>query len=215
MKTTAHKTLSAICQLLCLIYIITSIIIITLGYTNKIFPEAESEVMKHSMITYYGFGIYTIAVNILIALLGGCVSSSGSKYLMGVFNKISFVMLLISICLTVYFNMFYKDIFVRKMAENQTSFNFLKILISNHYEVKNNIKVSLVINEHCTNIIKQFTANQVGFCVIVVIVSLIFKEMRNIRLYIKDEKIPKIKEVTRKGLNTNALSQRRVIDVVI
>ncbi len=216
MKTIAHKTLSAFSQLLCIFSLILTMITMIFTYYNPNLRQIENKAMSDNHFTFFRYSIYTMATNILIALFGGCVSSSGCKSLMSIFNRIALPSIVFPIVISLYFKTLYFDLFKNAMVGTKNSVDrYIKVVVSYEWEEKNTVIIRKNIVDQMKTKINNFIINEIIFVLCIIIITFIFKKMRKIKLYTESPRLPVMVELSKKGLNTKALNNIRVIDVAV
>lgn len=216
MASLAYKNTRAAIQVLSLVIIVINLLMIAYSYYYYYLIDIENDAAPSFMVTYYTTGIYILCFNLLFGLFASCGGTSGYKFLMSIFMRAVIVYLMIIGGLSLYFSCFYINIYGGQVGEAAgRDYVFSKRLTG---------RTGLLMQDRALIFVKDDMGHIINLFVMVQIVSIVFFLVQlGLIMYAKSIKltsepeprhVPRIVELSRRGLNTASLKMRNVVEVV-
>lgn len=215
MKTARYQAIRAINQLLVVIILFSNTFVLVYAITDRYLWNIEVNAMDLKNITFYGIGLYTICVNLIIALFTGCGITSGRKFIMYVYNKL----VVLSILINTFFCLFFKTLYLSSFSHElgmQTGRNasFANIVRTATNSISTDDAV-IIVKSWMETSLWIYLSVQVTTIVANIIIYITTRMAMKIELVKEETPEPTYVAFSRLGLNTESLSTRKAVEVVI
>ena len=207
-STLGFKTCKILTQLLTLIGIILNIICFGVNLYYYKLLKVESSLMQPYFITHCELGLLVLGGNLVILIFCNCGVTSYNKVIMKMYKKTAIVYSFIIVCLVTYFLTLYIVEFNSRAGEavyaGTQDGGFIMAMYSGN---TNAVAVKNVTSQF--KYILTTTCICDVLCIGINILSiLLIKIIINIKLEVKEEPKPKIKEIEHAGMSTTSLKRR-------
>ncbi|KAI5149497.1 hypothetical protein ENBRE01_0940 [Enteropsectra breve] len=216
MKTRGYKVGSILVQTVSLALICASAYLIIFAIAAKRgLKIAEDKCNNALIVTFYGSGIKLNAINVLIALFAICGVTSGNKMIMGIYTFVSLVFIFVNVAFLIYMSFIYKSQFNLTVGSEITKDVELSHSLNLYFGVSMRAEALEAIKMDMLEVLALSAKVQLSVILSSIFLIALVKYLNGIRLKKPDVKIPPITEMSKLGLNTSALDNRRIVSLAL